>query len=346
MFSKPLFATSVRRAALALGVVLSIPLSAFASDLSSVKIVLGFNANQQIEEIKASGVLDDAPYKLEYARFDTVAQTIEALNAGSVDFVYSVGGVSLDFLQGNAREEWTTDNVPFKYVSLRRSAQPDIYPLVYTLVRADSGIETPADLRGKKFAYNKGGNNHSQFLLTLKAAGLEQKDVEPVLLSPTDGYAALLSGSVQAWAGSPGEGETLVRSGIAKVLVTDKAVGNPNTFGHVASKAVLADPLKSEALEDFFVRVVRFQAWAEKNVDKLAEVGVSLGLKRERADLRAAVTLGKLAVIGPDVYAADQNAADALFKSGDIARKIDVRLQYDERFNAAIARAQAEFYSN
>lgn len=76
-----------------------------------------------------------------------------------------------------------------------------LYPQIYHLVvRSDSSIQTPADLRGKRVATPAvGGGSHSSFLKVLDYYGFEEGDVTVVPIDDRDVMnASLLDGEVDA----------------------------------------------------------------------------------------------------------------------------------------------------
>ncbi|AHI24079.1 aliphatic sulfonate ABC transporter substrate-binding protein [Komagataeibacter xylinus] len=68
------------------------------------------------------------------------------------------------------------------------------------LVRASSPIQSPADLKGRRIALNRGSNVHYLLLALLQRAGIAWTDIHPVYLPPAAGRAAFETGQVDAWA--------------------------------------------------------------------------------------------------------------------------------------------------
>ncbi|MGE7272434.1 ABC transporter substrate-binding protein [Brevibacillus panacihumi] len=63
---------------------------------------------------------------------------------------------------------------------------------------AKNEIKTPADLKGKKVAFEQGSTSHLLLLTALKQANLTDKDVEMVQMSAGDAGAAFVAGQVDA----------------------------------------------------------------------------------------------------------------------------------------------------
>ncbi|WP_349434767.1 aliphatic sulfonate ABC transporter substrate-binding protein [Pararhizobium sp. A13] len=114
-------------------------------------------------------------------------KALEFLNAGSIDFGSTAGAAALIArVNGN----------PVK--SIYVYSRPEWTALV---TRADTGIASVADLKGKSIAVTRGTDPHIFLVRALADAGLSETDVKLVLLQHADGKLALLRGDVDAWAG-------------------------------------------------------------------------------------------------------------------------------------------------
>ncbi|MDR1914167.1 MAG: ABC transporter substrate-binding protein, partial [Clostridiales bacterium] len=82
----------------------------------------------------------------------------------------------------------------------------------------DSGIESIADLKGKKIAYTRGASPHMYLIRVLEEAGVAFEEIEPLNMNPTEGAAGVASGSVDATVVFAGFEAELVKNGIAKVI--------------------------------------------------------------------------------------------------------------------------------
>ncbi|WP_312793995.1 NrtA/SsuA/CpmA family ABC transporter substrate-binding protein [Tianweitania sp.] len=67
------------------------------------------------------------------------------------------------------------------------------------IVKKDSGIDTVADLVGKKVAVNRSGLGEFLLVAALEKNGVDRKDVEFVYLNPPDASPAFGQGRVDAW---------------------------------------------------------------------------------------------------------------------------------------------------
>ena len=114
-------------------------------------------------------------------------KALEFLRGGSLDFG-STAGSAVTLARANG--------LPVKAVYVY--SKPEWTALV---TRADSGIARVEDLKGKRVAVTRGTDPHIFLLRALDAKGLGEADIETVLLQHPDGYQALVSKQVDAWAG-------------------------------------------------------------------------------------------------------------------------------------------------
>ena len=100
------------------------------------------------------------------------------------------------------------------------------------VVKKDSNIRTPADLRGKKIAYVPGTMHHVLLLETLKRAGLDpQKDVELKRIDFFDMGQALEQGFVDAFCSGEPYPSITVAKGYGRILsypYFNKSIGTIN----------------------------------------------------------------------------------------------------------------------
>lgn len=114
-------------------------------------------------------------------------KALEFLNGGSADFASTAGAASVI---------GRSNGIPIKAVYVY--SKPEWTALV---TNKDSEIAKIEDLKGKRVAVTRGTDPHIFLLRALNQVGLSEKDIKPVLLQHPDGYRALASGQVDAWAG-------------------------------------------------------------------------------------------------------------------------------------------------
>ena len=125
----------------------------------------------------------------------------------SVTWVLSLGSnKALEFLRGGSLDFGSTAGSAVALARANGLAAKAVY--VYSkpewtalVTRADSSISKIEDLKGKRVAVTRGTDPHIFLLRALDSKGLSESDIETVLLQHPDGYQALVSKQVDAWAG-------------------------------------------------------------------------------------------------------------------------------------------------
>jgi sulfonate transport system substrate-binding protein len=125
--------------------------------------------------------------KVEWTQSLGSNKALEFLASRSVDFG-STAGVAALLARANGN--------PVKAIYVY--SRPEWTALVTT---PTSGVQSVADLRGKRVAVTRGTDPHIFLLRALDQAGLSDKDVEIVPLQHPDGKNALERGDVAAWSG-------------------------------------------------------------------------------------------------------------------------------------------------
>jgi sulfonate transport system substrate-binding protein len=141
-------------------------------------------------------------------------KSLEYLRGSSIDFGSTAGSAVLVARAGG---------LPVKSVYVY--SKPEWTALV---TRGDSSIAAIEDLKGKSVAVTRGTDPHIFLLRALTSKGLSEKDIKPVLLQHPDGYQALVTKQVDAWAGlDPFMAKAQVESG-AKLFYRNASY---NTYG-------------------------------------------------------------------------------------------------------------------
>jgi sulfonate transport system substrate-binding protein len=134
------------------------------ADETKVRLIVGTQDIALQETVNASKVLDGSPFDLQWATLPGPAAQLSGLYSKAID-VGLMGDTSLIIEQGRARTDWTESNQPLQIVAGWRNLNRD-YPPIITAVRTAANINTLADLRGKKWAFNFGGFKYLQSLLS------------------------------------------------------------------------------------------------------------------------------------------------------------------------------------
>jgi sulfonate transport system substrate-binding protein len=325
--------------AAALVAVLALTMAAACADTGSgrVRLRISYQDTAFPALIDASGVLAGAQFGVEWSNLTGPAANLQALYGGAIDLGH-MGDTSLTIEQANSKTTWTKQNAPLEIVAgWRNNYDPRYAPLV-TAVRTSAGIDTLTQLRGHSWAYNFGGYNHAQYLVSLVKAGLTAKDIQPKQF--TDGAtaaAAFNDGRTDVYSGSQAAILSSLQSGQAKMLLTDGDAGIPALNVWTASRKALGDKAKDAALRDFFSRLSGFWSWYDSHPD-LAKSIIEKQLKvgGDRAEFEYHVRSGSFCNFDPNLIAQEQQVAKTLYSSGAIPElPDDVGIGFDPRYNQA-----------
>lgn len=275
--------------------------------------------------MKAAGVAPRG-FRVEYSTFQSGHMVIEALNGGSLDY----GGVSEIppiFAAASSKQS-------FRQIAV---AHGDVNNQV-VLVPKGSGVQSIADLKGKRVGYVTATT--SQYFLSqmLTQTGLGWSDIKPIALSVNDGAAAFASGALDAWAIYGFQIQRAVSTQGARVLKTALGIlsGNYLVAAHVDA---LANPALSARIGDYLRLTQRAYAWVAAHQDQwasivAAEIGVPLAYVQD--ELRHKSDDYQLRPVTPAAVASQQAVADVFARAALIPGKVDVRPLWDDRFNAIL----------
>ncbi|MBD2108233.1 aliphatic sulfonate ABC transporter substrate-binding protein [Nodosilinea sp. FACHB-13] len=186
--------------------------------------------------------------------FPAFAPVLEAFNANSVDI--SAGGdiPGISGLVGGTPVCVLAYQVPI----------PEAEAI---LVAADSPIQSPQDLVGKKVAVNRGGWGEHLLLRVLTDANVPVEQVERVYLGPTDALPAVTQGHVDAW--SVWEPNVA----IAEVEHDLRPIASGEAASHYGLYVVHQNTLaqKPAVVEATFAEIVKEADWAANNPEEAAK---------------------------------------------------------------------------
>ncbi|MFD8324353.1 ABC transporter substrate-binding protein [Streptomyces lydicus] len=272
--------------------------------------------------LRAAGELDDLPYKIKWSTFTSGPPLLEAVNAGAVD-IGAVGNTPPVFAAA------AKSKIKVIAGSHSRSDGEAI------LVKKDSPLKSPAQLKGKSIAVAQGSSANYQLVASLRKAGLTPKDVAFNYLQPADALAAFTRGKVDAWAvWDPYTSQALDQAD-ARVLTTGQGLVNGLSF-QVAAPAALDDKKKAAALKDYTARLRRAQNWVFKHPDAWAKAWAEeTGLPRKVALDAVKRTRGTAVTVAVDkeAVASEQQIVDTFAKLKLIPRTFDFGEFVDPRFN-------------
>jgi sulfonate transport system substrate-binding protein len=297
----------------------SVPAPVSADELAKVTLKVGDQKGGSKALLTAAGLLDDVPYKIEWATFTSGPPLLEAVSAGGVD-IGRVGNTPPIFA--------AAANAKIAAVSSSQgSVEGDTI-----LVQSDSPLKSVKDLRGKTIGVAKGSSAHGQVLLTLRKAGLTTKDVKLSFLQPADAYGAFNQHQIDAWAvWDPYTAQAKLESD-ARVLADGQGTANGYTF-LVAGTTSLSDPGVNSAIRDYVLRHAKAERWSVDHREEWAqawakETGLSIEVTR------AATAGGPDAPVPLDdeVVKSEQELADAFTEDGMLPGRVDFAKFVDRRF--------------
>ena len=196
------------------------------------------------------------------------------------------------------------------------------------VVKADSGIESAADLRGKRVGIAHGSWQTTLLLFALDRVGLTWSDIVPVDTDVRGGGADLVSGAIDAWVGAyPGLTEIEADTELRTLVETEGLFSHPSLW---FTRRDFAEN-NPEQLRAIIEALQESDDWIERNpraaaqyfVDDVERRGGTASLDAWEAALR-----GRPFGINPvtdEFLDEQQRAADLLLSNGLLARPIQVR---------------------
>ena len=235
----------------------ALPLSLHAQatpDLGKVTLRVGDQTGASQGLLRAAGLLEHVPYKIEWSNYPAAVNLHEALKADATDIGSANDSPTVNAIAGGSRivavASWTNGG---QGTSL--------------LVRKNSTIRSVADLRGKTISpTTRGSVAHFTLVGVLKEAGIGLDEVKLAFLSPTDASAAFVSGNIDAWAIW---GIFRARTvGTLGAQTLHNGVGiNSGQSVLSATRSAVADAGKRAAIAHYAQLVDKSYAWARANRD-------------------------------------------------------------------------------
>jgi len=252
----------VSRRSLVLGTSLAVAARAIpalaATDLSGVTLRVGDQVGQQQSKLRAAGLLDDLPYKIDWSVYPAAVNLHEALKADAIDIGAANDSPTVTAIANGSKVQlvaaWDNGGLG---TSL--------------LVPRNSSVQQVADLRGKTISpTTRGSVAHYLVVGALQQAGLRLDEVKLAFMNPIDAGAAFQSGAIDGWA-TWGLYVARARGQLGARILSDGVGINSGLFVFSATPSALADPLKRLAMADFFNRVERGYIWSREQKAKDTE---------------------------------------------------------------------------
>lgn len=186
----------------------------------ATQIRIGYNAaakdvfvtlEEQYHEIENH--LQSIGVTAQFVEFSSPSAMLDALGAGEIDVTSFVGDSAIITARGNG---YPVEAIAFG---------PEYKGTLDMICSADSGINTLADVAGKRIGVTIGSSTHFFTLRTLETVGLTADDVELINIDVYDGEAAMSHGDVDVIIGSQ-PASTVVAERLGAHILADVPVVN------------------------------------------------------------------------------------------------------------------------
>jgi sulfonate transport system substrate-binding protein len=226
-----------------------------AADLAGVTLRVGDQVGQQQSKLRAAGLLDDLPYKIDWSVYPAAVNLHEALKADAIDIGAANDSPTVTAIANGSKVQlvaaWDNGGLG---TSL--------------LVPRNSPVQSIADFRGKTISpTTRGSVAHYLVVGALQQAGLRLDEVKLAFMNPVDAGAAFQSGAIDGWA-TWGIYVARARGQLGARILSDGVGINSGLFVFSATPSSLADPLKRLAMADLFNRIERSYIWSREQRSK------------------------------------------------------------------------------
>lgn len=200
------------------------------------------------------------------------------------------------------------------------------------VVGSDSGIDSTAELKGKKIAYVPGTMHHILLLEALRKAGLDPaNDVTLIQIDFFDMGQALANRQIDAFCSGEPYPSIAVKEGYGKILeypYYDDSIGFINAGMLVTEKEIKENPEGVQALVNAHIKATTF---LQENKDvwlkKAAEFGTDLAVLEQGADNMVVAW-----ELTPETIQQVKNLANRMFELGIIKKIPDIDAMIDLQF--------------
>ncbi len=284
------------------------------------KVLRVANQKGQVKSMMvASGVLEGAPYTVEWSEFPAAQPLLEAVGGGAADLGLAADAPFIFAYQSGS---------PVKAIAVQAPANQASDALAI-LVKNGSPLKSANDLVGKSVATTRGSIGHHLLLQALERAHIPADKVRVTFLPPGDAKAAFDSGAIDAWATWTPYTNVAIKEG-ARAMVDAKDYGLPLYIDIANADSI--DP-KRAMLADFLQREARAVAWARAHPDQFAQVlsretGLPLDIARASFDRSNRIAQP----IDAKIIAHEQAITARFQKAGLIDGQRDVANAFDSSF--------------
>jgi sulfonate transport system substrate-binding protein len=238
-------------------------------DLRRVTLRVGDQTGATQGLLRAAGLLNGIPYKVEWSTYAAAVNLHEALKADATDIGASNDSPLVNAIAGGSR---------IVTVAAWRNGGKD----TSLLVPKSSKIQSLADLRGKTISpTTRGSVGHYLAVGVLKEGGLRLDEARLAFLAPADASAAFNSGSIDAWAIWGIYRARAIGALGARVLHDGHGI-NSGLLVLSATQASVRDPQKVAAMAHFANLTDKAYEWARSNQEQYVSWFAEFS-KQERA---------------------------------------------------------------
>lgn len=190
------------------------------------------------------------------------------------------------------------------------------------LVRADSPIQTVADLAGKKVGYAKGSSANYLIVRVLETAGLTLDDIESVYLSPADARSAFEQEGIDAWViWDPFYAAAQEQIDVRVIRDSDGLVANRDFYlavnSYVNDNADVIEAIEQETQE--------VAAWADANPDEVVSIlSPILGIEARILDIVTKRRGYDFQPMSDEMVVEQQEIADVFYEFDLIPKRVNV----------------------
>lgn len=278
------------------------------------EVRIGYQKYGTLIILKARGTLEKrlAPLgtSVKWVEFAFGPPLLEAINVGAIDYG-TVGEAPPIFALAAGAD--------LVYIA----NEPPALTAEGILVRKDSPIKTPADLKGKKVAVAKGSNANYLLVKVLEKAGLKWTDIQPIYLPPADARAAFETGAVDAWSiWDPflASGQTQIG---AQIIADAKGVANNYQY-FLASRSYAQK--NADIIKAIVEETAKIDEWGGRNKKEVgAFLAREVGLDAATAELAASRLAYGIKPISTEVLADQQRVADTFYEFKLIPKEVTVK---------------------
>jgi len=248
-------------------------------------------------------------FKPSWHEFTSGLPLLEALNLDNVDVSADVADTVPVFAQAaGAQLTFVAQEAP----------SPTAQAI---LVRADSPLQSVAELKGKKIGFAKAAGVHYLLIAALEKAGLSFKDIEPAYLTPADGRAAFERGAIDAWVVWDPFLSAAQRQSNARVLADGTGLASYQRYYLASTRFATAQP---KVLGVLYAELEKTGRWVKANPKEAAALlapfwGLDAAIV-EQANGRRSYAVRP---VTPQGLSEQQRIADAFFAEKLLPKKVD-----------------------